>query len=345
MHRLRDDTRAPSARGRALAALGVAAIAGSAAWIASHRPGFSVPDFHTWWTAARALLDGQNPYAAVAREVGPGFAFFSPLPAALFALPLAPLRPDVGLAVYSAVSAGILAFVATRTSYNRLLMFLSASFAHATVMGQWSMLLTAALFAPTLAFFGAAKPNIAAAIVAALASGRAALAMLVVAMIALVIMPSWPAEWLEAVRGSTWHFSPLRTPAVLGLLAMLRWRRPEARLVAVLSVVPQSPFVYEAMPLFFVPRSRVEFYALVIGSDLALAVYALNRGLSQADYLRLNGLAVGTLMFVPAVVMVLRRPNEGRCPGWMERWAKRLPMWIRGRSDWDPEATPPVRGA
>ena len=39
-----------------------------------------------------------------------------------------------------------------------------------------------------------------------------------------------------------------------------------AMLLCALSVVPQSPFVYEAMPLFFVPRTRPEFYALVLGS-------------------------------------------------------------------------------
>lgn len=325
--------RSPTRRGRLLAALAVGAFAGGAAWVASHRPGFSIPDFHTWWTAARALLDGQNPYVAVAKELGPGFAFFSPLPAAVFSVPLAVLRPDVALATYSACSAALLAFVATRSSYNPLLMFLSASFAHATVMGQWSMLLTAALFAPALAFVGAAKPNVGAAIVATLASWRAALAMLAVAAASLALMPSWPIEWLTAVQSSTWHYSPLRTPAALALLALLRWRRPEARLVAALSVVPQSPFVYEAMPLFFVPRSRPEFYSLVIGSDLALAVYALNSGLPHEEYLRLNGLAVGTFMFLPALVMVLRRPNAGPAPQWLERRIRWLPTWIRGGAD------------
>ena len=70
------------------------------------------------------------------------------MPAVLVAVPFALLRPDVALSLFSALSTAILAFAVTRTSYARLPLFLSASFAHAAVMGQWSLLLTAALFAP-----------------------------------------------------------------------------------------------------------------------------------------------------------------------------------------------------
>src|SRR4029450_9963355 len=104
-------------------------------------------------------------------------------------------------------------------------MFLSASFAHTIVMGQWSLLLTAALFAPSLAFLGSAKPNIGVAIAAALASWRAAAAMLASAPFTLIFRPSWPMEWLAVVRTSSWHFSPLGIPGgFLVLLALLRWR-------------------------------------------------------------------------------------------------------------------------
>ena len=319
---------------RALAALAIGGFAAGAAWIASHRPGFGVPDFHTFWLAARALLDGANPYAVIPEAIGPEFQFFNPLPAAVLAAPFALLRPDVALALFSGLSAFILAYVVTRRSYDPLVMFLSASFAHGAVMGQWSLILTAALFAPALGFVGAAKPNIGIAIVAALASWRAAAAMVLFAAISVVIRPSWPLEWLAAVQASTWHFSPLAVPGgVLTLLALFRWRRPEARLLAALGVLPQSPFVYEAMPLFFVPRSRTQFYVLVIGSDIALGVYAYFRGTPMEDFLRINGLAVVLFMYLPALLMVLRRPNEGVLPGWLERVASLLPVRLRGRAD------------
>lgn len=324
----------PSRSVRALIALGIGMFAAAAAWIASHRPGFGIPDFHSWWLAARALVDGANPYAVIPAAIGPEFQFFNPLPAAVLTVPFAFLRPDVGLALFSGLSAMVLAYVVTRRSYDPLVMFLSASFAHAAVMGQWSMILTAALFAPTLAFLGAAKPNIGIAIVAALASWRAAVAMLVFAVVTLVVRPSWPGEWLAAIGASTWHFSPLSVPGgILLLLALLRWRRPEARLIATLTVLPQSPFVYEAMPLFLVPRSRPEFYTLVVGSDVALGAYVYFRGTPTAEYLRLTGISVVVCMYLPALVMVLRRPNDGALPDWLERVVSMLPARIRGKRD------------
>jgi hypothetical protein len=319
-----------------LIALGLGLFAATAAWIASHRPGFGVPDFHTWWLAARAVVDGENPYTVVPAAIGAEFQFFNPLPAAILAIPFALFRPDVGLALFSGVSASVLAYVVTRRSYDPLVMFLSASFAHTAVMGQWSMLLTAILFVPALSFVGAVKPNIGLAIVAALASWRAAATMVAFAAATLVVRPTWPAEWLSAIDASTWHFSPLTIPGgALLLLALLRWRRPEARLMAALTVLPQSPFVYEAMPLFLVPRSRPEFYALVIGSDIALGVYIYFRGTPIPEFLRLSGLAVVVCMYVPALVMVLRRPNEGALPAWLERAVFVLPARIRGKPESD----------
>jgi hypothetical protein len=322
----------PAVRSRALVALAIGLFAGAAAWLASHRPGFGTPDFQWWWLTARALLSGDNPYAVIPSAIGPQFQFFNPLPAAVVAIPFALLRPELGLALFSGLSAAVLAFVVTRRSYDPLVMFLSASFAHTIVMGQWSLLLTAALFAPSLAFLGSTKPNIGVAIVAALASWRAAAAMLAFAALTLVLRPSWPIEWLAVVRTSSWHFSPLGIPGgFLLLLAFLRWRRPEARLVATLGLLPQSPFVYEAMPLFFVPRSRAGFYVLVIGSDIALGVYAYFRGAPPPEFLRINGIAVVVGMYLPALVMVLRRPNEGTVPEWIERAAAFLPRGLRGQ--------------
>ncbi len=326
------DRPTPRRLGRALAALGIGLFAATAAWLASHRPGFGTPDFQWWWLTARAVLDGQNPYAVVPNAIDAQFQFYNPLPAAVLAIPFAFVRPDVGLALFSGVSAAVLAFAATRRSFDPLVMFLSASFAHTIVMGQWSLLLTAALFAPSLAFIGSAKPNIGVAIIAALASWRVALAMLAFAVFTVILRPSWPMEWFAVVKTSTYHFSPITIPGgFLLLLAALKWRRPEARLVAALAVVPQSPFVYEAMPAFFVPRSRTEFYALVIGSDVALGIYAYFRGVAPAEFFRINGLAVVLCVYLPALVMVLRRPNEGAVPAWIERAASYLPERLRGR--------------
>jgi len=323
----------PTLLARLAIACALAVFAAAISWVGPHRPGFGVPDFHWWWVGARAFLDGQNPYEAVPRIIGPAFHLYHPMPAVLVAVPFALLRPDVALSLFSALSTAILAFAVTRTSYARLPLFLSASFAHAAVLGQWSLLLTAALFLPWLAFLGAAKPNVGLAMLGTSLSWRAAVVMLLFAVASLVVMPSWPREWLAQLPNSPYHFSPLRTPiGFLTLLALLRWRRPEARLLAVLGVVPQSPFVYEALPLFLIPRTRYQTYALVIGSDVALGVYALARGIDQSRFYWINGIAVVVTMYLPALVMVMRRPNEGIIPHWLERATAVLPQRFRGRA-------------
>ena len=330
---------APTLRARVAIALALGLFAATVAWIATHRPGFGVPDFHWWWVGARALLDGQNPYEAVPLIIGPEFRLFHPMPAVVLAVPFALLEPDVALSLFSGLSAAVLAFAVTKESYDRLPLFLSASFAHAAVMGQWSLILTAAMLLPWLAFIGAAKPNVGVAMLGQSLSWRAALAMLLFALATLLVMPAWPREWLAQLPNSPYHFSPLRTPlGFLLLLALARWRRPEARLLVVLGIVPQSPFVYEALPLFLVPKTRFQTYALVIGSDLALGVYAWTRGMDTERLFFLNGIAVVVGMYLPALWMVWRRPNGGRVPAWLERASAVLPPWIRGQ----PVATSPA---
>src|SRR5690349_12631863 len=77
----------PSRRSRAWIALALGAFAFGISWFATHRPGFGIPDFHSWWLAARALLDGQDPYVVVPQAVGTEFHFFYPLTAAVATLP------------------------------------------------------------------------------------------------------------------------------------------------------------------------------------------------------------------------------------------------------------------
>ena len=325
-----DENSAPPGRlRRFLIALGIGLFAAGASWFATHRVAFGAPpDFHWTWLAAKALLNGQNPY-----EEGS----FYPLPAFLAAVPFTLVASDVATALFSGVTSAILAWVITRRSYERLPLFLSAAFAHGAVQGQWSMLLAAAVFAPSLSAFGAVKPNIGLAVLAYRPTWQTALAMLAFAALGLLVMPDWPQRWLAALgstptSGTGIHSSPFRSPAgVVALLALIRWRRPEARLFAVMAVVPQSPFVYETLPLFAVARTRFETYALVIGTDLALAYYALAPKKDMGAFFHNNGIAVFVCVYIPALVLILRRPNEGRLPEFLERIAGVLPRWLRGR--------------
>jgi hypothetical protein len=99
-----------------------------------------------------------------------------------------------------------------------------------------------------------------------------------------------------------------------------------------MGVIPQSPFAYETLPLFLIPSSRFQTYALVIGSDVVLAVYALTRGAERSGYFHTNSTAIVLAMYLPVLVMVLMRPNEGTVPDWLERGSAALPRWLRGAS-------------
>jgi len=98
-----------------------------------------------------------------------------------------------------------------------------------------------------------------------------------------------------------------------------------------MAVVPQSPFVYEVLPLFAVARTRFETYALVIGTDLALAYYALAPKKDMVAFFHNNGMAVFVCVYIPALILILRRANEGTLPGFLERLVAVLPRWLRGR--------------
>jgi hypothetical protein len=320
----------PTRSRRLLIAIGIGLFAAGASWFATHRASFGAPpDFHWTWVAAKAMLKGENPYST---------GSYYPLPAFITAVPFTYFASDVATALFSGITSAILAWVVTRTSYERLPIFLSASFAHGAVQGQSSMLLAAAVFAPSLSAVGAIKPNIGLAILAYRPTWRAALAMLAFAAVGLLIMPDWPKHWLATfggtpTAGTAIHSSPLKSPGgIIALLALLRWRRPEARLLATMAVVPQSPFVYEVLPLFAVAKTRFQCYALVIGTDLALAYYALAPKKDMVAFFHNNGIAVFVCVYLPALILVLKGPNDGALPAFLERLAGMLPRWIRGRA-------------
>jgi hypothetical protein len=320
--------RAPRRAHRAMIAFGVAAFAAGASWFATNRASFGAPpDFHWCWLAARALVHGQNPYST---------GSLYPLPAFLAAAPFTLLPSAVATALFSAVTSAILAWVVTQRSYDRLPLFLSAAFAHGAVQGQWSMLLAAAVFAPPLSAAGAIKPNIGICILAYRPTWQAAAAMLAFAALGLLLMPDWPQQWLTTLggpitSGTAIHYSPVRSPGgIVALAALLRWRRPEARLLAAMAIVPQSPFVYEVLPLFAVACNRFETYALVIGTDVALAAYVLLPKNDMVAFFHYNAIAVFVSVYVVALVLVLRRGNHGRVPAWIESASGILPRWLRG---------------
>src|SRR5687768_654434 len=133
----------------------------------STAPEHLAKDFSWPWRAARALLEGHNPYAVI-RPTGPypfNAGLFYPFPAALAALPFAPLAPATAGASFVGLSSALLAFglARTRAGTAKLPLFVSAPFCMAALLAQWAPLMMAGAVIPALQFLGGAKPNVAVA--------------------------------------------------------------------------------------------------------------------------------------------------------------------------------------
>jgi hypothetical protein len=77
-----------------------------------------------------------------------------------------------------------------------------------------------------------------------------------------------------------------------------------------MAVVPHSPIIYETLPLFLVPASWVEAAVLWAGATAAVIVHdAFGPYATAPEWLIASGRAVVWCVYLPALVMILRRPN------------------------------------
>lgn len=284
-------------------------------------------DFDQIWYGAKALRLGRDPYAVIgpAREWGSWpWRLYYPVPALLPALPLSYLDVVTARSVFAAVSAGCFAFLISRLGYAHLAALLSASLLFAVSFVQFAPLLACAAMSPAFGWAVSCKPNMGLAVLTTARSNRwiAISVGLAVAMVlvSFAFQPTWPPRWLEAVREGE-HFTPyvLRPGGALLLLALLRWRRPEARWLAALSIMPGTPGVQEALILFTVPQSLRSILLLAIGTHLAnFWVRPLEQFSSWTDYLNTGAMALLAFVYLPSLIAILRRPNEGEAPPWLE---------------------------
>jgi hypothetical protein len=257
---------------------------------------------------------------------------FYPFPSLLALAPFALLPLRFGAAAFVVLSTALLAYGLARKSAEQFPLFLGAGFLVAVGLGQWSPLVTATFLLPAVSWLAVLKPNLGLATTAAKPSwiGIGGGALLLTATLAL--QPNWPAEWIRNLGAMPGHPAPIFAPGgVFLLLALLRWRRPEARLVVAMACVPQLLYFADQLPLWLVPRTRREAVALSGISLLAWAA-ALVVEMSAGRQPAFNSTPfVLAGVYLPVLVMVLRRPNEGPVPGWIERLAQVLPAAIRGR--------------
>jgi hypothetical protein len=325
---------------RATIAILVAVLAGAYALISSAIfPGY-VSDFDQLWWAAHAVRDGQDAYAAVAARhastAGVDWGLVYPLSAVLVALPFSFLPLVAARATIDAVGAGCLTYLVLGRGVYLFPVLLSGAFRSALSLVQIAPLVACAALSPWFGWVIAYKPNAGLAVLAAAPSRRwivisCALSTALV-LAALAVDPSWPMRWVEAVRANPHTRSMLVRPGgALLLLAAIRWRRPEARWLLATSLIPATASINAALPLLVLtPATFREALGLAILSHL-VEFWGLWRAGSAYETIE-TSMAIAMLwgLYVPALAMIVRRPNSGEVPDWLERAATWLPRWARG---------------
>jgi hypothetical protein len=289
--------------------------------------GARVADDFTWhWLGARALIEGKDPYVVV--QAGGQYdliaPYIYPLTTAILIVPFALfLSPIIAAAVFVGLSTTLLAWGLTRDGYQRLPLFLSIPFLWAAGSGQFSPILAASALIPALGWLAPIKPQLGLATLAYRPS-RAALAGSVAFVgVAFMVNPNWITEWRESltrrVPGIYWMPVTVFGGPLL-LLAISRWRRPEGRLLLILSLAPQLFLFYDQLLLWLIPRTLRE--SVLLSAMSVVALFLGNQRLSVNPVtMVVSSYApiIIALLYLPCLIMLLRRPNEGEVPRWVER--------------------------
>lgn len=307
----------PPMRERVLVALAIATAAGLLSLYMMQRPAFW-PDFVYPWHAARLWSAGIDPYHAIAEIRKEPFTvpLYYPFPTVLAAWPVSGLPLHQAGAVFMASSCGLLAFLLTRGGWWRLWMLANPGLVLALGVGQFSPLLAAAAVVPAFGWFGMLKPNIGLALLASRFSWRTTLIMGSIGIASVLILPTWPLAWLHGLQTLEGHAPPVWGSAAVGLVALTRWRRSDARLLVAMLCVPQLLFFMDQLPLQSVARTRQEQAMLALMASLgflAFVVWAWQHPLQPYVPMAQNFVLVSC--YVPALVLIMRRPgSDGEPP-------------------------------
>jgi hypothetical protein len=284
------------------------------AYLSSSPTGYEAGDLTVLWRGAHALIEGVAPYGATPRE--PKDRLLYPLPAVLLVSPLALLSPRVAGAIWSGFGMALIAWVALgRFGVHGLGVVLSRSAERAVALAQWSPLFLAGAVLPPFQFIAAAKPTLALLVFAYRPTRWAAIGGAALLALSFVVRPTWLGEWVAQTDGIT-YYAPAaaiwRGGGPLLLLALLRWRRPEARLLCAMACVPHNFIWYDQLLLFLVPRTAREVWLLSalswVSSFVASAAFT-RLGLTEPDGQVAFRAPIVALMYLPCLLLVLRRPN------------------------------------
>lgn len=294
--------RKPTLRARVAIAAAIGCAAGLYCWILFSRFQLGAADFQWAIAAARAGVHGQNPYKLPAE--------FYPLTAAIFGLPFLKVPAETAAAIFYGCSTGLLAFGLTQNGYHRLLIFLAFPYWACLLTAQWAPLLMSSAFFPIAMASALAKPQIGIPLFLTYPSRKGAIACIALFVLSLVLMPSWPRDWLLKIRHFGDFYPILIFPGPLLLLAMLRFRDEDARLLLITACMPQRWF-YDAFILWLIPKSRREilFTVAISWCPGVLRWYHAPHSFHQA------GLWAVLFLYLPILAILLARSVKEKRSG------------------------------
>jgi hypothetical protein len=276
-------------------------------------------DFSVLWTAIKILQSGRNPYEVIGASTGFDYEFHHPLTSAIAVSPLALLPEQIADVVFVFAASFLFAFGALRDDWNRIWIFMSAAFVDNVKTGQLAPLIASVYYLPSAAILLPVKPSIGASLLfSSWTTARLAfLSGLSLLIISLVVFPDWISEWIRTTVHSWEYTSPIRrSGGFILVLSLLRWRTKEGKFLFLLSLIPQVSGWYEALLPMLVGRTKREYQVLSMVSSIGyLMVLFLAL---QVPERQLPAAGIGRLMiafcYLPALIVVLRRPTEDRWP-------------------------------
>lgn len=262
----------PTVAHRVMLTIAAVELAGGFAWFFRHGRGDlgQGTDLTPILVGVRAVLAGLNPYAA-----DPDQPLLYPFTALVLLAPAAyaAISPAILDAIWSGTSAGLLTWAVTRDRLwsPALLMVCSPAMFQSIQVSQWTPLLLAlTLLSRGSGFVYACKPSTALWLFTYRPTWRAVGEGAALLAVSLALWPGWPLAWVHGLSEARWSISLLTVPGgALLLLALLRWRLPEARMLVVMACAPQTPLLYETLPLGLIPQTWMQGGVLWIGMLVA----------------------------------------------------------------------------
>lgn len=271
-------------------------------------------DFDLLYWSAVHLLQGENPYP-ISTQWYHFWPLYYPLPAVLLAVPFTILPVELARPIFDSILGCMFAYALWRTRgpYALLALF-SGAYLFAMRQGQITPLIVAASLVPVCGSLLVLKPNMGLALWLSRPTRHAVIGGIVLLAASLVVLPSWPRDWWIALHGNSAHLRPpiVRPFGFLLLLAALRWRTPEGRLLAALALIPQNTLPHELVTLALIPANLVQMAIYVVGTWVTLAVTATVQS-GRPDLTEVVTRVwpvLLTTVYLPMLWLVLRRPRS-----------------------------------